>query len=80
MSEPLDPSMELIEDKLIFLRDTKRAIESGDVIDFYAHVQAGIACFDEPTVARLLQTELPMMLGDFYTKRLIKFMEAALAQ
>ena len=79
MSEPLNQPMDLIECKLKFLRDTKRAVESGDVIEFYATVQAATPYFDEPTITRLLQTELPMMLGDFYTRRLVKFMESALA-
>ena len=72
--------MDLIEEKMLFLRQLKNAVEANDIDDFLEMVDAGITYFSEEAVAALLTRELPLLLGDRLTWRMHFFMRCAMAQ
>lgn len=66
--------MDIVESRLQLLRQLARAIEKNDRELFCDHIQMGVAYFDQDVVAKLLQTELPLMLGEGLTERMNVFM------
>lgn len=66
--------MDSVESRLQLLRQLARAIEKNDRELFCDHIQMGAAYFDQDVVAKLLQTELPLMLGEGLTERMNVFM------
>ena len=71
---PYESIMDIVESRLQLLRQLARAIEKNDRELFCDHIQMGVAYFDQDVVAKLLQTELPLMLGEGLTERMNVFM------
>jgi hypothetical protein len=63
------------ESKQVYLQHLQKAVVDLDVHRFQCYMRRGVWLFGTVELGGMLNKQLPLLLGGFYTKRLIMMME-----
>ena len=67
--------METAESKQVYLEHLQKAVIDLDIYRFQCCMRRGVWLFGTVELGGMLNKQLPLLLGGFYTKRLIMMME-----